>query len=344
MEIRKSKIEDLKVMMDIFAYARTFMKEHGNPNQWSNNQWPPEEWIKKDIESGNSYVCIHEGKVVGTFYYVYGKDIDPTYNYIENGQWLDQSPYGVVHRLAGDGSVKGIGKFCIDWAFEQSGHLRIDTHGDNIVLQNLLKKLGFVHCGTIYVEQDNTPRLAFEKVNEDKSLEWQPIEVEHIIQDQWMDFRKVTYKFPDGNTFSPFYNFSRKDYVVIVATDQQGRYLCVRQYRHGLHEVTTEFPAGGIEKNEEVIESAKRELLEETGYISEEWEFLLKIPSYATLADNYAYIYRAKNCKKVDTQHLDNTEFLNIRVFSDEEIKDKVHQGKFQQAMHVMAWLLSKQE
>ena len=55
------------------------------------------------------------------------------------------------------------GAFCINWAFEKCGNLRIDTHGDNIVMQNLLKKLGFKHSGTIYVEEDNYPRLAFEK-------------------------------------------------------------------------------------------------------------------------------------------------------------------------------------
>ena len=65
--------------------------------------------------------------------------------------------------FAGDGSEKGIGAFCINWAFEQCGHLRIDTHGDNVVMQNLVKKLGFVHCGTIYVTEDNDPRLAYEK-------------------------------------------------------------------------------------------------------------------------------------------------------------------------------------
>ena len=56
-----------------------------------------------------------------------------------------------------------IGAFCITWAYEQCGHLRIDTHGDNVVMQGLLKKLGFVHCGTIHVEEDDFPRLAFEK-------------------------------------------------------------------------------------------------------------------------------------------------------------------------------------
>ena len=59
--------------------------------------------------------------------------------------------------------VKGVGAFCLNWAFGQCGHLRIDTHGDNAVMQNLVRKLGFVHCGTIYVEEDDDPRLAFEK-------------------------------------------------------------------------------------------------------------------------------------------------------------------------------------
>ena len=96
-------------------------------------------------------------------FFTYGEDIEPTYKNITEGSWLDDSPYGVIHRLAGDVSEKGIGAFCINWAFEQCGHIRIDTHGENTVMQTLVKKLGFVRCGTIYVEQDEYPRLAFEK-------------------------------------------------------------------------------------------------------------------------------------------------------------------------------------
>ena len=104
------------------------------------------------------------GCVIGTFFFAFGPDIEPTYRRITDGAWLDESSYGVVHRLAGDGSQRGIGAFCLIWALAQCGHLRIDTHGDNLVMQNLVRKLGFVHCGTIYVEEDDYPRLAFEKV------------------------------------------------------------------------------------------------------------------------------------------------------------------------------------
>ncbi len=135
MIIRHSKEEDLPRMMEIYAYARDFMAEHGNPNQWGPTNWPPEGLIRADIAAGNSYVCVCKDR-----------------------------PYGVVHRLAGDGSVKGIGSACLEWAFGQCGHLRIDTHGDNRVMQNLLKKSGFVYCGIIHVEEDCYPRLAYEKL------------------------------------------------------------------------------------------------------------------------------------------------------------------------------------
>ena len=164
MKIRKSTMRDLEGIMAIYAHARRYMAEHGNPTQWGPTHWPPEALIRKDIEGGNSYVCLSDaGRVVGTFFFVQGEDIEPTYRDITEGEWLDDRPYGVVHRIASDGSEKGVGSFCLNWAFQRCGHLRIDTHGDNATMQNLLKKLGFVHCGTIYVEEDDAPRLAYER-------------------------------------------------------------------------------------------------------------------------------------------------------------------------------------
>ena len=167
MKIRKTEESDITRVMEIYAYARKFMAEHGNPKQWGATNWPPEAVIREDVRTGNGYVCENdEGIVVGAFYYIAGKDIEPCYREIINGKWLDDSPYGVVHRIAVDGSQKGIGSFCLNWAYEQCKHIRIDTHGDNHVMQDCLKKLGFTHCGTVYVEEDNDPRLAFEKVGD----------------------------------------------------------------------------------------------------------------------------------------------------------------------------------
>ena len=164
MKIRKSTAQDLNRIMEIYAFARDYMAKHGNPNQWGPTNWPPEALIRNDIADGNSYVCENgSGRIIGTFFFTEGTDIEPTYREITGGAWLDDSPYGVVHRIASDGSEKGVGAFCLGWAYDRCSHLRIDTHGDNTVMQNLVRKMGFVHCGTIYVEEDNDPRLAYEK-------------------------------------------------------------------------------------------------------------------------------------------------------------------------------------
>ena len=164
MFIRHSTEKDLDRIMEIYAYARRFMAEHGNPTQWGPTGWPPKALILSDIAAGNSYVCLCDTQIVGTFFFDYGPEIEPAYHKIENGSWLNSDPYGVIHRIAGSGSVKGVGRFCTEWAFARCGHLRMDTHGDNYVMQNLLVKNGFVHCGTIYVEEDTNPRLAYEKI------------------------------------------------------------------------------------------------------------------------------------------------------------------------------------
>ena len=190
---------------------------------------------------------------------------------------------------------------------------------------------------------------------DDKDLVWEEIETEHIVQDEWINFRKSAYRYPDGRVFAPYYSYSRRDYTVIVASDEEGNYICVRQFRQGIKEVTTEFPAGGIERTdgkeygdrdaaETALDCAKRELLEETGYVSSDWTHLLTIPSNATIADNYAYVFMARKCRKTGEQHLDETECLNVVKHTAEEIEDLIHCGKFQQSVHVMAWLLAKEK
>ena len=187
-----------------------------------------------------------------------------------------------------------------------------------------------------------------------ESLRWEAVKTEHLVKDEWIDFRRVAYRLPDGNVLEPFYTYSRRSYVVIVATDEEGRYICVCQYRFGIDEVTTEFVAGGIEcegeteylsdpaKAEDALDAAKRELREESGYVSDEWEHLLTIPSNATISDNYAYIFRAKNCRKEKDQELDDCEFLAVETYTKEEIEALIDSGNFQQAMHVMAYLLAE--
>ena len=212
-------------------------------------------------------------------------------------------------------------------------------------------------------------------------LAWEEIRTDHIIEDEWIDFRKTSYRFPDGSVYEPFYSYSRRDYVVIVASDPEGKFLCVRQFRQGIRQVTTEFPAGCIERKDsrgseekeknrgkkkgeargdtgkihpfgdswnaslaDALEAAKRELREETGFESDDWKHLLTVPSNATLADNYAFLFEARNCRRISGQMLDDMEFLDIKKYSGQEIEDLIAGGEFQQAVHITAWLLAQRK
>ena len=117
MEIRKTRLEDLNTVMVLYAHARAFMAENGNPNQWGPTCWPPEDLIRQDIARGKSYVCLSEGRIVGVFYFDQGPDIEPTYAQIEDGAWRDQSR--LRRQRAGDGGLlHQLGL----WAMRPSAH------------------------------------------------------------------------------------------------------------------------------------------------------------------------------------------------------------------------------
>lgn len=163
MQILPASEKDFDRLMEIYASAREFMARQGNPHQWGDSAWPPPELIRQDIASGRSYVCEVDGRIVGTFCFIAGPDVEPTYRVIEDGAWIDDGPYGVIHRLAGDGSVKGVARFCLDWAYGQCGHLRVDTTAENKLMIKILQEAGFVRCGVIRVARDGSARLAFER-------------------------------------------------------------------------------------------------------------------------------------------------------------------------------------
>lgn len=159
MYIRKTETADLDDVMRIYEDARKFMRENGNPHQWHDN-YPDKDLIIKDIEEGKSYVCIDDGDIVGVFFFNVGPD--PTYLNIYQGNWLNDEPYAVIHRIASSNRKKGVATFCLYWCFEKWPNIRIDTHRDNIIMQNFLNKNGFTQCGIIYFE-DGDERLAYQK-------------------------------------------------------------------------------------------------------------------------------------------------------------------------------------
>ena len=172
--IRPARLEELPQILAIYRAARIFMKESGNPTQWGDIETgnPQPKQVEEDIRQGRSYVYeTEEGKIAAVFFYLEGEKVEPTYEKID-GEWIGSEKYGVVHRIASDGTEKGAGRNCLRWAMQQSGHLRIDTHENNRPMQHVLGDLGFTYCGTILLKNGD-PRIAFEWIgkNEEKEHE-----------------------------------------------------------------------------------------------------------------------------------------------------------------------------
>ena len=88
---------------------------------------------------------------------------DPTYAVVYDGAWLNENNYSVIHRIAVAKPGKGVAKFFLDWAFRQSGTVRIDTHRDNVIMHHILKNYGFVFCGIIHLANGD-PRDAYQMI------------------------------------------------------------------------------------------------------------------------------------------------------------------------------------
>lgn len=160
MTIRKTTMNDLTQALEIYAGARAYMAKNGNPDQWGQTN-PPAQQIVDDINHGKSYVCEKDGQIIAVFYFAVEEE--PTYRVLYEGNWLDDSPYGVLHRVAVAQQEQGVGSQIAKWALSQHPNIRIDTHENNVAMQKMLAKNDFSYCGKIIIG-DGTERLAFQRV------------------------------------------------------------------------------------------------------------------------------------------------------------------------------------
>ncbi len=154
-KIRKSSPDDLKRLMELTREAQAWFRSRGI-DQWQDG-YPTPEIFLADIEAGNSYVGELEGEVILTGCLAFGEE--PTYAQIYEGAWLNEAPYGVVHRLVTASAHKGAGRaeeffrFAIEECRRRGvENLRVDTHRDNLPMQRLLQRLKFRPTGRIVLE------------------------------------------------------------------------------------------------------------------------------------------------------------------------------------------------
>jgi len=159
--IRSVEAADMQAVLTVMQAARGIMRSSGNLHQWGDD-YPSAAAIDRDRERGGGFVVEDGGRITG--YFAFLPSPEPTYSYIEGGEWLDDSlPYHVIHRIASFPDAHGIFRDMLEWCSEREPNIRIDTHRDNLIMQHLLEKHGFSYCGVIYLASGDE-RLAYQRV------------------------------------------------------------------------------------------------------------------------------------------------------------------------------------
>ena len=127
------------------------------------------------------------------------------------------------------------------------------------------------------------------------------------------------------------------DWVNVVALTPERHLVVVRQYRFGTEEVTTEVPGGMVDPGEGHEESARRELLEETGYVSDRWTYLGYVDPNPAVQTNQMHHWLAEGCRLEAAQELDPGEDIEVATLTEEELRAAVSSGEIRHALVLTA-------
>lgn len=162
---------------------------------------------------------------------------------------------------------------------------------------------------------------------------WKLLESEYLIQRPWLTARCDKVQLPNGTIHNEYYVLEYPTWINVIAITDEGKYVMVEQYRHGLQDVFTEIVAGVVESGEPPIEAAKRELLEETGFGGGEWSLNAVLSANPGSMNNLTYSFIAKGVKKLCEQHLDETEDINVKLLSEDEVRRMLRNDEIKQAL-----------
>lgn len=167
----------------------------------------------------------------------------------------------------------------------------------------------------------------------DENMKWTILETEYLVRRPWLTARRDKVQLPDGRVHDEYYVLEYPTWINVIAITLEGKYVMVKQYRHGLGIVATELCAGVVEPGEDPLEGAKRELLEETGFGGGEWELSMVLSANPGSQNNLSYSYIARNVEKISDQHLDATEDLTVELLTREQIEEMLLTDQLKQSL-----------
>lgn len=169
--------------------------------------------------------------------------------------------------------------------------------------------------------------------NHTDDCKWEVLSSEYLIKRPWLTARRDHVKLPTGAEIPEYYILEYPDWINVIAITKEGQFVMVRQYRHGIGETRYELCAGVCEEGEEPVDSARRELYEETGYGGGNWQLWMTVSANPSTMTNLTYCYLATDVERISTQHLEETEDLTVHLLSEAEVRTLLECDGIRQAL-----------
>lgn len=164
---------------------------------------------------------------------------------------------------------------------------------------------------------------------------WTTLSTEYLHREPWLTLRRDRVRLPGGRVIEDYYVQEFPPWVNVVAVRTDGRIVLIRQYRHGIGEVHYELPAGVHDhEGESLLEAARRELREETGYGGGRWRRLMELSANPALQDNRSTTFLAEGVELLGDQELDPTEEITVTALWPEELIEVIDRSDMVQALH----------
>ncbi len=171
---------------------------------------------------------------------------------------------------------------------------------------------------------------------------WRVLESRTIVERRWLRVQEQRIALPHGGEIDQFHLLEMPNWVAVLAITEAFELVLVDQYRHGVARTSRELPAGVIEQGEAPERAARRELLEETGYASEEWSPLIEVATEPNRATTRAHFWVARRARRVAAQQMDPSENISVAIVPARSVLAEIESGAIVHGVHVAAILLAE--